>query len=103
MEPQLTQYRKNAGVVSGAWESDEWEPRGNRLQMLAGMLNVSLMWLMTGAGAGLGGPQDEDALPLGARLALAEIAELRGQMQDLTDKLRRAEEKLETEMRGAAA
>jgi HTH-type transcriptional regulator, cell division transcriptional repressor len=82
-----------------AWEADEWEPRGNRLQMLAGMLNVSLMWLMTGRGAGLGGPIDEGALPLGARLALAEIAELRGAMQDLTEKLRRAEEKLETEMR----
>lgn len=102
-QDELAQRLGVRDTTIAAWESDEWEPRGNRLQMLAGMLNVSLMWLMTGAGAGLGGPQDEDALPLGARLALAEIAELRGQMQDLTDKLRRAEEKLETEMRGAAA
>jgi len=90
-------------ATMAAWEADEWEPRGNRLQMLAGMLNVSLMWLMTGRGAGLGGPVDEDALPLGARLALAEIAELRGQLQDLTEKLRRAEEKLGNEMRSIKA
>ena len=100
---ELAQRLGVRDTTIAAWEADEWEPRGNRLQMLAGMLNVSLMWLMTGAGAGLGGPLDEAALPLGARLALAEIAELRGQMQDLTDKLRRAEEKLGVEMRGAAA
>ncbi|MEO5619690.1 MAG: helix-turn-helix domain-containing protein [Cypionkella sp.] len=85
-----------------AWEADEWEPRGNRLQMLAGMLNVSLMWLMTGRGAGLGGPIDEAALPLGARLALAEIAELREQLAETTAKLRRAEEKLDAEMKKVA-
>lgn len=85
-----------------SWEADEWEPRGNRLQMLAGMLNVSLMWLMTGRGAGLGVPSDEATLPLGARLALAEIAELREQLQEVTAKLRRAEEKLEAEMREIA-
>lgn len=85
-----------------AWEADEWEPRGNRLQMLAGMLNVSLMWLMTGRGAGLGGPVDEAALPLGARLALAEIAELREQLAETTAKLRRAEEKLDGEMKKVA-
>ncbi|MGV8956129.1 MAG: helix-turn-helix domain-containing protein [Cypionkella sp.] len=85
-----------------AWEADEWEPRGNRLQMLAGMLNVSLMWLMTGRGAGLGGPIDEAALPLGARLALAEIAELREQLAETTAKLRRAEEKLDEEMKKVA-
>ena len=39
-----------------AWEDDGAEPRGNRLQMLAGMLNVSLMWLMSGEGDGLDGP-----------------------------------------------
>ncbi|WP_366943525.1 helix-turn-helix domain-containing protein [Cypionkella sp.] len=36
-----------------SWEADEWEPRGNRLQMLAGMLNVSLMWLLSGRGEGV--------------------------------------------------
>ena len=102
-QDQLAQRLGVRDTTLAAWEADEWEPRGNRLQMLAGMLNVSLMWLMTGRGAGLGGPVDEAALPLGARLAIAEIAELRGQMQELTDKLRRAEQKLDAEIQGAAA
>jgi HTH-type transcriptional regulator, cell division transcriptional repressor len=32
------------------WEEDRSEPRANRLQMLAGMLNVSMIWLMSGEG-----------------------------------------------------
>ena len=40
-----------------AWENDLAEPRSNRLQMLAGMLSVSLMWLLTGEGDGLSGPR----------------------------------------------
>lgn len=34
------------------WEADRSEPRANKLQMLAGFLNVSMVWLMTGEGAG---------------------------------------------------
>lgn len=35
-----------------AWEDDRSEPRANRTTILAGMLNVSLVWLMTGSGDG---------------------------------------------------
>ncbi len=35
-----------------AWEDDRSEPRANRISMLAGLLNVSLIWLMTGSGDG---------------------------------------------------
>jgi len=31
-----------------AWEADARAPRANRLTMLAGVLNVSLMWLLEG-------------------------------------------------------
>ncbi|MEM9043448.1 MAG: helix-turn-helix transcriptional regulator [Pseudomonadota bacterium] len=34
------------------WEDDRSEPRANRVQMLAGLLNVSIIWLMTGEGEG---------------------------------------------------
>jgi len=37
------------------WEADRSEPRANRLQMLAGFLNISMIWLLTGEGEG--GPQ----------------------------------------------
>jgi HTH-type transcriptional regulator, cell division transcriptional repressor len=33
------------------WENDRAEPRSNRLSMLAGLLGVSLSWLLTGAGS----------------------------------------------------
>lgn len=84
-----------------AWEADRQEPRGNRLQMLAGMLNVSMIWLMTGQGNGPGAPTDEVTLPQAARLALAEIAELRQRIQGLAQELARAEAKLDAELRGA--
>lgn len=35
------------------WESDKAEPRANKLQMLAGLTGVSLMWLLNGEGDGI--------------------------------------------------
>ncbi len=32
------------------WENDLSEPRANKLQMLSGVLNVSMRWLLTGEG-----------------------------------------------------
>lgn len=60
-----------------AWENDTAEPRANRLSMLAGLLNVSMMWLINGEGEGLDSP--EDATPLSATAAdlLAEMRALR--------------------------
>ncbi len=83
-----------------SWEADEWEPRGNRLQMLAGMLNVSLMWLLSGRGEGVAAPDARDAIALPARSALADIARLRRQMQALGVELMQAEQKLTVELRG---
>ncbi|MEM7058318.1 MAG: helix-turn-helix transcriptional regulator [Pseudomonadota bacterium] len=34
------------------WEADRSEPRSNRMQMLSGLLNVSIIWLINGEGAG---------------------------------------------------
>jgi len=39
-----------------AWENDRSQPRANRLSMLAGVLDVSLSWLLHGVGSG---PTDE--------------------------------------------
>ncbi|WP_299483000.1 helix-turn-helix domain-containing protein [Cypionkella sp.] len=83
-----------------SWEADEWEPRGNRLQMLAGMLNVSLMWLLSGRGEGVAAPDTDAPLAMPARSALADIARLRRQMQTLGAELMQAEQKLAVELRG---
>ncbi|MBX9454485.1 MAG: helix-turn-helix domain-containing protein [Mesorhizobium sp.] len=47
------QLARRIGVQSStiqAWESDRSQPRANRLSMLAGVLNVSLSWLLYGVG-----------------------------------------------------
>ena len=36
-----------------SWEQDISEPRANRLSMLAGLLGVSIMWLLHGEGDGV--------------------------------------------------
>jgi len=41
-----------------AWEEDRSEPRANKVQMLAGLLSVSLVWLLIGEGEGVAGPSD---------------------------------------------
>ena len=81
-----------------AWEDDLADPRANRLQMLAGMLSVSLMWLLTGEGEGLDGPvepvaeEGREAL----RETLAEVRAIRGVIEDLDVRLGRLERKLVT-------
>jgi transcriptional regulator with XRE-family HTH domain len=77
-----------------AWEADRSEPRANRLQMLAGLLNVSIMWLMTGEGAGL--EVQDDQIPPGDALreTLVEIRAIRMAQRQLTERLARLEKRL---------
>ena len=47
------QFARRLGVKTAtvqAWESDRSEPRANRLSMIAGLLNVSMPWLLHGVG-----------------------------------------------------
>jgi transcriptional regulator with XRE-family HTH domain len=77
------------------WEDDRNEPRANKLQMLAGMLNVSLVWLLTGEGLGVDGPYDEDtAADSFVRATLAEMAEVRRDAERVLDRLRHLETRL---------
>lgn len=55
----IAELARRLGVKAStiqAWESDRSQPRANRLAMLAGVLNVSLSWLLHGIGAS---PSDE--------------------------------------------
>ena len=77
------------------WENDLSEPRANRLQMLAGLLNVSMGWLLTGEGEGLSAPDDATSvLPADVNEALLEIRALKTQMQTAGDRLGRLEKNL---------
>ena len=77
------------------WEEDLSEPRANRLSMLAGLLNVSMMWLINGEGEGIDAPAD---LAEGA----GEMSELLVEMRQMRSEMLRNAEKmgrLEKQMR----
>lgn len=67
------------------WENDLSEPRANKLQMLAGVLNVSIPWLLTGEGPGI---QSED------ETTTADLAMLLSEMRVLRADLLRGAERL---------
>lgn len=63
------------------WENDLSEPRANRLSILAGMLNVSMMWLINGEGEGLDEPDIGDpVVPAEMDDLLAELRSLRTEL-----------------------
>ena len=59
------------------WEFDRSEPRANRLQMVAGFLNISMIWLLTGEGDG--GPAQRGA----GETVSADLAALLGDIRDI--------------------
>jgi len=65
-----------------AWESDRSQPRANRLAMLAGVLNVSLSWLLHGVGVS---PADESRSEL-VNAVSANLKRIR-KLQDETNRL----------------
>lgn len=77
-----------------AWEEDMNEPRANKLQMLAGVLNVSITWLLNGEGDGLDAPAEAQPLQSEARALLAEISRISDQFQTLAQRLQRLESRL---------
>ena len=81
------------------WEEDLSEPRANRLQMLAGMLNVSLRWLLTGEGDGLEGPSAPGTLTATAQSTLADLARMRAQLLALSQEMGQMEKRLRTMLR----
>ncbi len=96
---QMTQAElaKRLGVklkTVTAWENDISEPRANKLQMVAGLLNVSIKWLLTGEGDGLEAPDEENALEADARSLIGEMRQVRSEMTRMSDRLGRMEKRL---------
>jgi len=77
-----------------AWENDLSEPRANRLQMLAGVLNVSIRWLLTGEGDGLSEPKPDTELAADAREILTDLRQMRAEMGRMTDRIGILEKRL---------
>jgi transcriptional regulator with XRE-family HTH domain len=74
------------------WEEDRSEPRANKLQMLAGLLNVSMIWLLAGQGMA---PQASDApSDFAGESCLADLRRLRADQIHLVEKMARLEKRL---------
>lgn len=86
-----------------AWENDTAEPRANKLQLLAGVLNVSMRWMLTGEGEGVSAPEDEVELSSDVSALLAEMRELRGQAGTLADRIGRVEKRLRAALKSVPA
>ncbi len=87
-----------ASKVIDAWEADAKEPRANRLQMLAGLLGVSLTWLMTGAGDGPDAPEDTTPITADVAAILGEMRALRQTIGQSGDRLAVLEKRLRKQL-----
>lgn len=76
------------------WENDSSEPRANKLQMVAGLLNVSIRWLLTGEGDGVPEPASSEELAEGAQALLQDVQQMRAQMTQLATRMGKAEKQL---------
>jgi len=87
-----------------SWEEDLSEPRANRLQMLAGLLNVSLMWLLTGEGDGVA-PPEEDLPPVPEEISavITDLRLMRAEMDRMADRMGLMEKRLRRLNRGTPA
>ena len=91
------QLAKNLGVKLStlkAWEQDLSEPRANRLSMLAGLLNVSIMWLLNGEGEGIDPPDKINGRLQDANDLFLELRSLRAQFKQSSDRLGTIEKRL---------
>ena len=85
------------------WEHDLAEPRANRLSMMAGLLNVSLRWLLTGEGEGLTPPEEAQPLPADAQAVLTELRQMRADLLRASERVGRLEKRLKTVLGGGGA
>ena len=77
-----------------AWENDQSEPRANKLQMLAGMLGVSIMWMLTGQGDGLDGPETPEPLSDDLLALMAELRSMKVDQARMAERMGRLEKRL---------
>ena len=97
-----TQLAKSLGVKLATlkgWEQDLSEPRANKLSMLAGLLNVTVMWLLNGEGEGVDDPDTKLVVEKGLNDMLLEMRELRTVLKGSSDRLGMLEKRLREQLR----
>jgi transcriptional regulator with XRE-family HTH domain len=100
-----TELAKRLGVklkTLKGWENDLSEPRANKLSMMAGLLNVSLLWLLSGEGDGPDAPGEEGELSRDVTEMLTELRDIRTHMTQYVDRLGRLEKTLRSKLKDEA-
>ncbi len=89
---------QRVGIKTGTlrnWEGDLSEPRANRVSILAGILGVSLRWLLMGEGEGVSPPGDEGGeMAPDMSSVLTELRSVRAQMSQSSARLAQLEKRL---------
>ncbi|MBT8411833.1 MAG: helix-turn-helix domain-containing protein [Octadecabacter sp.] len=93
-QKQLAQHLGVKLSTVRGWEDDLSEPRANKLSMMAGILGVSLSWILTGQGEGLASPDAADPVPSDLRAILIEMRAVRAQITAGTERIARLEKRL---------
>jgi transcriptional regulator with XRE-family HTH domain len=96
----LTSLAQKIGVAQETveqWQGDVETPRANHIQLLAGMLNVSIVWLISGESNGTYNIQDTYERPTGINDALGEISHLKANLMAALNRLEKLEERLQQE------
>ena len=91
-ELTVAQAARRLGVKTATlsnWENDRSEPRANRLTMLAGLLNVSPMWLITGRGEGVSEP-DQPLEVAQVKTALEQVVAQQALLAEAVERLKTA-------------
>ena len=86
-------------VTLKSWEHDISEPRANRLSMLAGLLGVSVMWLLHGEGDGVEHSDKETQVPQEINDLLFEIRAVQTGLLSSADKLAKLEKQLRSRLK----
>jgi len=76
------------------WEEDRAEPRANKLQMLAGLLNAPMIWLLSGQGAAPARDGPAVGRERAAQSCLAELRRLREDHARIGARMARLEKRL---------
>jgi transcriptional regulator with XRE-family HTH domain len=76
------------------WEDDFSEPRANKLQMLSGVLGVSLTWLLNAEGEGLDGPVASEPISDDLSAVLKEMRQLKTEMKQSAERVGLLEKRL---------
>ena len=82
-----------------SWEQDISEPRANRLSMLAGLLGVSIMWLLHGEGDGVEHSDNETHVTPEINDLLFEVRALQTGLLSSADKLAKLEKQLRSKLK----